>query len=536
MEHNVLWLAMLLAANLGMSGCNRDLAEGVLQPTISVTVADPIVAVVSPNQVVQSDLGRLIGTWENKDEDGDGVLDEQDDYPFDASRSSYSTTTESSFNDNPSVATEISSNIPFKVEGVIEENGDGDVYKFQVTKEIVEANTPITFLLLMENLSFISTMSILDNNGIVIFEIKNNSEPLGYIEAISSIMFTSPGTYYIAIAEINLKGDPSARYILKAFNDTDFDGLSMATENALGINSEHPDTDGDNIHDGNEFYVKKLGKIDLDVDGDNIPNWLDSDSDGDGLSDEFEGIDDADNDGLGAFVDIDSDGNSIEDNIEAGNLFKPIDTDRDGIADFVDLDDDSDRLLDINDSDRLTKLSIDDNFQVFALSYSDPLGLNLTDRAFPGSKVFIQGHGIPRQNSYLIINNGNITYNIKISDFDGDGFFMYLPEDIDDEKEYEYFIANGDYKSNSKYFRVSSSLTPIVTELQSARYNIGDIITLKGRGFHQNMSVHLGTVIISPDSVINNEAIITIPENVTSGFIHVESLQLHSNDIFIDIN
>ncbi|WP_392341178.1 IPT/TIG domain-containing protein [uncultured Shewanella sp.] len=170
------------------------------------------------------------------------------------------------------------------------------------------------------------------------------------------------------------------------------------------------------------------------------------------------------------------------------------------------------------------------------MSYSDPLGLNLTDRAFSGSKVFIQGQNIPRQNSYLIINNGNITYNIKISDFDDDGFFMYLPEDIDDEKEYEYFIANGDYKSNSKYFRVSSSLTPIVTELQSARYNIGDIITLKGRGFHQNMSVHFGTVIISPDSVINNEAIITIPENATSGFIHVESLQLHSNDIFIDIN
>ena len=233
MKVNALWLAILLAANLGMSGCNRDLAEGVQQPETPTTAIDSIEAVVSPNQVVQSDLGRLIGTWGNKDEDGDGVLDEQDDYPFDASRSSYSTTTENSFNDNPSVATEISSNIPFKVEGVIEENGDGDVYKFQVTKEIVEANIPITFLLLMENLSFISTMSILDRNGIVIFEIKNNSEPLGQVEAISSIMFTSPGTYYIAIAEINLKGDPSARYILKAFNDTDFDGLSNTLPDEL---------------------------------------------------------------------------------------------------------------------------------------------------------------------------------------------------------------------------------------------------------------------------------------------------------------
>ena len=27
-----------------------------------------------------------VGTWQNKDEDGDGVPDEQDDYQFDASR------------------------------------------------------------------------------------------------------------------------------------------------------------------------------------------------------------------------------------------------------------------------------------------------------------------------------------------------------------------------------------------------------------------------------------------------------------------
>ncbi|WP_350643801.1 hypothetical protein, partial [Psychrobacter sp. HY3-MNA-CIBAN-0198] len=77
---------------------------------------------------------------------------------------------------------------------------------------------------------------------IAIFEIKNNSEQLGQVGAISSIIFTSPGTYYVAIAEINLKGDASASYILKAFNDTDFDGLSTTTENALGMNSEHPDT------------------------------------------------------------------------------------------------------------------------------------------------------------------------------------------------------------------------------------------------------------------------------------------------------
>ncbi|GGQ24097.1 hypothetical protein [Shewanella litoralis] len=198
MKYNALWLAILLAASVGMSGCNSELEEGEGVGVVVPTPVDP----VDPTDPVE-----FVGTWENKDEDGDGVVDEQDDYPFDASRSSYSTTIESSFNDNPSVATVISSNIPFKVKGVIEENGDGDVYKFQVTKEIVAANIPITFLLLMDNLSFTSTMSILDENGIAIFEIKNNSEPLGQVGAISSIIFTSPGTYYVAIAEINLKGD-----------------------------------------------------------------------------------------------------------------------------------------------------------------------------------------------------------------------------------------------------------------------------------------------------------------------------------------
>ncbi|MCK8094200.1 hypothetical protein [Pseudoalteromonas sp. 1CM17D] len=49
-----------------------------------------------------------IGTWQNKDEDGDGVTDEQDDYPFDASKTQYPVYFEKEPNDNPSVATAVS--------------------------------------------------------------------------------------------------------------------------------------------------------------------------------------------------------------------------------------------------------------------------------------------------------------------------------------------------------------------------------------------------------------------------------------------
>tara|TARA_R110002033_G_scaffold142405_1_gene180736 strand:- start:825 stop:1559 length:735 start_codon:yes stop_codon:yes gene_type:complete len=41
--------------------------------------------------------GQQTGTWENKDEDGDGVPDDQDDYPFDAAKSEFFTLQESEF-------------------------------------------------------------------------------------------------------------------------------------------------------------------------------------------------------------------------------------------------------------------------------------------------------------------------------------------------------------------------------------------------------------------------------------------------------
>jgi len=45
-----------------------------------------------------------------------------------------------------------------------------------------------------------------------------------------------------------------------------------------------------------------------DLDGDSIPNFLDEDSDGDGVSDRLEGTSDLDGDGRGNWLDTDSDG------------------------------------------------------------------------------------------------------------------------------------------------------------------------------------------------------------------------------------
>ncbi|WP_338726119.1 hypothetical protein V8687_22445 [Shewanella baltica] len=55
------------------------------------------------------------GTWENKDEDRDGVPDELDDYPFDKDKSSYEVVVEEEFNNNLAVANVVESGVPFSV-------------------------------------------------------------------------------------------------------------------------------------------------------------------------------------------------------------------------------------------------------------------------------------------------------------------------------------------------------------------------------------------------------------------------------------
>jgi len=74
-----------------------------------------------------------IGKWQNKDEDGDGVLDEQDDYPFDATKTTMSVVQEQEFNNNVSQANSVG-NIPFAVKGVISLSSDIDDFKFTVTE------------------------------------------------------------------------------------------------------------------------------------------------------------------------------------------------------------------------------------------------------------------------------------------------------------------------------------------------------------------------------------------------------------------
>ncbi|WP_338726117.1 hypothetical protein V8687_22435 [Shewanella baltica] len=88
-------------------------------------------------------------------------------------------------------------------------------------------------------------------------------------------------------------------------------------ERALGSDLLENDMDKDKILDGLEFIFGTINKS-IDIDNDSIPNWLDSDSDGDGFSDKLEGSNDLDNDAIPNFLDRDADGNGVEDKLESG--------------------------------------------------------------------------------------------------------------------------------------------------------------------------------------------------------------------------
>ena len=110
--------------------------------------------------------------------------------------------------------------------------------------------------------------------------------------------------------------------------DTDGDGIPDETD---------LDDDNDGILDTVE------GDDTVDTDGDGIPNNKDLDSDNDGILDAVEaGFTDADNDG-----EVDGTGYDTDGKVTASDGYvTPADTDSDTIQDYVDLDSDNDGILD----------------------------------------------------------------------------------------------------------------------------------------------------------------------------------------------
>lgn len=121
-----------------------------------------------------------------------------------------------------------------------------------------------------------------------------------------------------------------------ANRDTDADG----TPDYLDA-----DSDGDGIFD--LYESGNPGGAPSDSDSDGMADFIDLDSDGNGIPDASEGMNDTDGDGRNDVSDLDDDGDIARDVIEIGpNASSPRDTDGDGAPDFRDTDSDGDTILD----------------------------------------------------------------------------------------------------------------------------------------------------------------------------------------------
>ncbi len=124
--------------------------------------------------------------------------------------------------------------------------------------------------------------------------------------------------------------------------DSDGDTMSDVYEGDIDSDGDgradnvDADSDGDGIWD----FLEGIG----DIDNDGVPNYLDHDSDGDGIDDSVEGLRDTDNDGSTDMLDLDSDGDGLWDWYEGTQ-----DTDSDGVPDFLDLDSDGDGVPDADE-------------------------------------------------------------------------------------------------------------------------------------------------------------------------------------------
>jgi len=164
--------------------------------------------------------------------------------------------------------------------------------------------------------------------------------------------------------------------------DSDNDGLPDAAEGRADSDGDgFPNfLDKDSDNDGIADAVEKM----VDSDKDGKPNCMDTDSDGDGIEDKLEGLTDSDSDGKPNYLDTDSDGDDISDKIEGSQ-----DRDGDGIPNFLDLDSDGDGISDkvegTKDSDKdgkpnyLDKDSDNDTMGDDMEAGNDPLNPRDTD-------------------------------------------------------------------------------------------------------------------------------------------------------------
>ncbi|MFT5822079.1 MAG: putative repeat protein (TIGR01451 family), partial [Crocinitomix sp.] len=169
--------------------------------------------------------------------------------------------------------------------------------------------------------------------------------------------------------------DDNGDGVIDDFVDADGDGFADEVDTTEGGTPlDNPDTDGDGVPD----------VLDLDSDNDGIPDIIENggtDDDGDGVIDGYTDVD-----GDGFADEVDTDDNTIPGPDDGGTPLPMGDADMDGIPNYLDLDSDNDGILDITEAggtDTDGDGTIDDFTDVDGDGYADTVDTD--DNTVPGT-------------------------------------------------------------------------------------------------------------------------------------------------------
>ena len=344
-----------------------------------------------------------------------------------------------------------------------------------------------------------------------------------------------PGVYWFTIATV-AETAQKWRYRALIFPDEYADGIPDELHDLLGMDRGNEDTDGDTLPDLMELLTvlrrlepyREAGTFSDSVwrnavNPGNSPKgavWLDrnSDADGDGVPDyieyysfsrlmtfnlPFEQLfprNDTDGDGIPNFLDTDSDGNGVPDGVEGTG-----DSDDDGVRDYIDFDDDQDGLLDVNDPDRLRPAEYLEEPQPYITGFFDRT-LGAEGLAIPGDEVELQGSfgpGSDAGSAWIAIRESwrhtgkrGTPLNLRpASVTDGKALFTW-PTGTS-EGHWEVFLFFGGRRTYAATVRVVNARTPIVS---SAVQTDGGRVRVEGRNLNAALSVVFSGDVLSVDN------------------------------------
>ena len=290
------------------------------------------------------------------------------------------------------------------------------------------------------------------------------------IEDGQGLIGTLVGDYSFATVTIEVLVDTDGDGVPDRFDiDDDNDGIIDTTE-SNGINPDgDDDSDGvPNFEDAdfcalNAFFVC----INLDFDGDGIPNHLDIDADADGIPDNVEGQSTT---GYVTPSNVDSDGNGLDDIYETTpgsgeGIANPEDTNNDGEDDYLDLDSDGDNVPDsieahdtnsngMIDAGEASPINIDTDLDGLDDGYE---GVDVNDGFDVNDEINVPALDLPDT-------DGTEDVDYRDIDDDGDGVST-LDEDIDGNGDPFDDDTDGDGQPN--YLDVDDDGDGILTSIET---------------------------------------------------------------------